>query len=182
VLKLIKCPTLADRITQGPIPINQALPIAQQIAEALEAAHERGIIHRDLKPANIKVTSDGKVKVLDFGLAKMRETEGVGADPLDSPTAITSTMPGMIVGTAAYMSPEQASGKTADSRADIWSFGAVLYELLSGKRAFSGDSTSDILASVLKLDPDWSALPGAMPSSIRTLVRRCLIKDRKQRL
>jgi len=167
----------------GPLPIETALTYARQIAEALEYAHERGIIHRDLKPANVKITPEGAVKVLDFGLAKAIEDPGPASDPASSPTlTLGATRMGVILGTAAYMSPEQASGKTADRRSDIWSFGAVLYEMLAGKRAFVGESVSDTLATVLKLEPEWDALPAATPASIRKLLRQCLRKDRKQRL
>ena len=182
VLELVEGPTLADRIAQGPIPLDEALPIAKQIAEALEAAHEAGVIHRDLKPANIKVKDDGTVKVLDFGLAKALDTTPQG-DPSLSPTlTAAATQMGVIMGTAAYMSPEQARGSTADHRADIWSFGAVLYEMLVGKRLFDGATVSDTLASVLKTEPDWRALSGEIPSSIRKLLRRCLSKERRKRL
>jgi Tol biopolymer transport system component len=167
-----------------PLPLDVAFDYAKQIAAALEYAHEKGVVHRDLKPANIKVTSDGVVKVLDFGLAKAVEEPGPGGeDPSISPTlTIGHTQAGVILGTAAYMAPEQAAGAKVDRRADIWSFGAVLYEMLSGKRAFGGDSVADTLATVMKLDPDWSALPRDAPASIQNLVRRCLTKDRKQRL
>src|SRR5512145_2856289 len=175
VMELVEGPTLADRIAQGPIPVDEALPIARQIAEALEAAHEQGIIHRDLKPANIKVRADGTVKVLDFGLAKALEPAGVvgGADATASPTITSPAMmtgAGMILGTAAYMSPEQAKGRPADKRSDVWAFGAVLYEMLTGKRAFDGEDVNDTAASVLKSHPDWSLLPPDVPSPVLTLV------------
>jgi serine/threonine protein kinase/Tol biopolymer transport system component len=182
VLELVDGETLADRIARGPIPIDEALQIAKSIADALEAAHERGVIHRDLKPANVKITSDGKVKVLDFGLAKALENAPATTGLSSSPTMLSGTLGGMILGTVAYMSPEQAGGKVADRRSDIWSFGAVLYEMLSGKQAFAGESVSDTLATVMKVDPDWSALPQDTPASIHKLVRRSLTKDHKQRL
>ena len=184
VLELVDGPTLADRIAHGPIPIGEALPIAAQIAEALEAAHEQGIIHRDLKPANIKVREDGTVKVLDFGLAKAFDpSRSTGPDPMNSPTiSLHATDVGVILGTAAYMSPEQAKGRAVDRRADLWAFGAVLYEMLTGRRAFGGDETSEILAHVLMKEPDWNALPAGTPLPIRRLLRRCLEKDRKRRL
>jgi len=181
VMELVDGETLQERLKRGPAPVDEGLQIAKQICEALEAAHERGIIHTDLKPANIKLTKDGAVKVLDFGLARMREVEGPATNVSNSPTLMTAaSMPGMILGTAAYMSPEQACGKVVDRRSDIWSFGAVLYEMLSGKEAFAGESISETLASVIKVDPDWSALPQHTPPSIHTLLRRCLNKDRKQ--
>jgi len=188
VLEFVDGPTLADRIAQGAIPLDEALPIARQIAEALEAAHEQGIIHRDLKPANIKVRSDGTVKVLDFGLAKLAQAPGprpqasVSALTV-SPTITTPAMTqvGMILGTAAYMSPEQAKGREADKRSDLWAFGCVLFEMLTGKRAFEGDDVSDTLAAVLRADPDWGALPAPTPGAARVLLRRCLEKDRKRR-
>ncbi len=181
VLELVEGPTLADRIAEGPIPIDDALPIAKQIAEALEAAHEQGIIHRDLKPANVKVKADGTVKVLDFGLAKAFQAD-VGSDPSQSPTVTAATQEGVILGTAAYMSPEAASGKGADKRSDIWSFGVVLFEMLAGRRLFTGETVPHVLASVLKTDPDWARLPADTPEAIRRLLRRCLAKERKRRL
>ena len=172
VLELVEGPTLADRIKQGAIPIDEALPIAKQIADALEAAHEQGVIHRDLKPANVKVKADGMVKVLDFGLAKALEPEA-GGDPSQSPTmtAAASRM-GMIMGTATYMSPEQAKGTTADRRADVWAFGVVLYEMLTGKRLFEGATVSDTLAAVLRAEPDWDVLPRDTPTAVRRLLSR----------
>ena len=182
VLELIEGPTLADRIKKGPIPLDEALPIAKQIAEALEAAHEAGVIHRDLKPANIKVRDDGTVKVLDFGLAKALDPTPEG-DPSQSPTlTAAATQMGVIMGTAAYMSPEQARGSVVDRRADIWSFGVVLYEMLTGERLFTGATMSDTLASVLKVDPNWNGLPVDAPSAVRRLLKRCLERDRKERL
>ncbi len=174
VLELVEGPTLADRISRGPIPLDEALPIAKQIAEALEAAHEAGVIHRDLKPANIKVREDGTVKVLDFGLAKALDPNP-DADPSQSPTlTAAATQRGVIMGTAAYMSPEQARGKPVDKRADIWSFGVVLYEMLTGCRAFSGQDVSHTLAAVLMKEIDWTALPTDLPETPRRLLRRCL--------
>ena len=190
VMELVEGPTLADRIAEGPIPLEEALPLARQIAEALEAAHERGIIHRDLKPANIKLTPSGQVKVLDFGLAKMLESAGsrqraAGSEHLSmSPTlSVQATYAGVILGTAAYMSPEQARGKAVDRRADIWAFGCVLFEMLTGKQAFdAGETVSDAVAAILKSDPDWDAVPADTPANIRTLLRRCLKKDPRERL
>ena len=183
VMELVEGPTLADRIAQGAIPVDEALPIAKQIAEALEAAHEQGIIHRDLKPANIKLRTDGVVKVLDFGLAKALEPTGSDVLMSQSPTITTPAMTqaGMILGTAAYMSPEQAKGRTVDKRSDVWAFGAVLYEMLSGSRAFDAEDVSETLAAVLMKEPDWAALPATTAPTITTVLRRCLQKDRKQR-
>ena len=180
VLELVEGPTLADRIAQGPIPVDEALPIAKQIAEALEAAHGQGVIHRDLKPANIKLKPDGTVKVLDFGLAKA--FEAVGGNPDESPTVTAVATSGVILGTAAYMSPEQARGKPVDKRADIWAFGAVLYEMLSGQRPFSGRDASETRGAVLQLDPDWEALPADAPQHLNALLKRCLEKEPKQRV
>ena len=183
VLELVEGPTLADRIGRGPIPLDEALPIASQIAEALEAAHERGIVHRDLKPANIKVRPDGTVKVLDFGLAKVRASEVVGqALSLLEREAIGGTRSGAILGTTAYMSPEQARGLPVDQQTDVWAFGCVLYEMLSGCSAFGRETFSDTIAGILEREPDWRALPSSTPRSIRELLRRCLRKEAKDRL
>ena len=185
VMELVEGPTLADRITRGAIPVDEALPIATQIAEALEAAHEQGIIHRDLKPANIKVRPDGTVKVLDFGLAKALEPTGAISPGMSQAPTITTpavTQHGVILGTAAYMSPEQARGKAVDKRSDVWAFGCVLFEMLAGKRAFGGDDISDTLANVLKTEPDWNRLPAAVPARVRQAIRACLQKDPKQRI
>src|SRR5271156_6415153 len=183
VMEIVEGPTLAERIKQGPIPLEEALPIAKQIAEALEYAHERGIVHRDLKPANIKLTHDGKVKVLDFGLAKALQDGSSSSDISNSPTlTMASTKEGVILGTAAYMSPEQAKGKTVDRRSDIWSFGVVLFEMLSGQQTFGGETVSDALAAIIKATPDWSALPNNTPKRVRDLLQRCLQKDPRQRL
>ena len=182
VLELVEGPTLADRIALGAIPIDEALPIAKQIAEALEAAHEQGIIHRDLKPANVKVKADGTVKVLDFGLAKALDTTPEG-DPSQSPTlTAAATQMGVILGTAGYMSPEQARGDPTDSRADIWAFGAVLFEMLAGRRAFRGDTASETLAEVFKSDPPWEVLPAGMPSAVLNVMVRCLDKVPRERI
>jgi eukaryotic-like serine/threonine-protein kinase len=182
VMELVSGETLANRIKRGAIPIEEALPIAKQIAEALEEAHEKGIIHRDLKPANIKITPDGKVKVLDFGLAKAYESGSTNPPLSDSPTiSMAATNAGVILGTAAYMSPEQARGRAVNKRTDIWALGCVLYEMLTGKPAFGGDDVTEILASVVKSEPDWSGLPAATPGPIRRLLRRCLEKDLKKR-
>ena len=182
VLELVEGPTLADRISNGPIPLDEALPIAKQIAEALEAAHEAGVIHRDLKPANIKVREDGTVKVLDFGLAKALDTTPEG-NPSQSPTlTAAATQMGVIMGTAAYMSPEQARGKTVDKRADIWSFGVVLFEMLTGQRAFQGEDVSLTLSAVLQREPEWETLPRSISLGLNTYLRRCLQKDLTQRV
>ena len=184
VLELVEGLTLADRITQGALPLEEAIEIARQIAAALEAAHEQGIVHRDLKPANVKLRPDGTVKVLDFGLAKALEaTSGAAPSSISmSPTLTAATQLGMILGTAAYMAPEQARGKPVDKRADIWAFGCVLFEMLSGRRAFAGEEVSDTLAYVITKDVDWSALPADTPPHIRRLLRRCIEKDPRKRL
>ncbi|MGH9257486.1 MAG: protein kinase domain-containing protein, partial [Vicinamibacterales bacterium] len=207
VMELVEGPTLAERLAQvtgpyvgrvppsqaedtrgGPagIPVDEALSIAKQIADALEAAHEQGIIHRDLKPANIKLRPDGVVKVLDFGLAKALEPMSAGGvDATASPTITSPAMMtgvGVLLGTAAYMSPEQAKGRPADKRSDVWAFGCVLYEMLAGRRLFEGEDVSDTLAAVLMREPDWAALPPAVPVPVRTLIRSCLERDRRRRI
>ncbi len=185
VMELVDGEDLSQRIARGPIPLDEALPIALQIAGALEAAHEQGIIHRDLKPANIKVRPDGAVKILDFGLAKAMEPAGVASQSgSESPTITTPAMTqaGMILGTAAYMSPEQARGKPADTRADIWAFGCVLYEMLTRQRAFEGDGVSETLARVIEREPDWARLPSTVSPALRAYLRRCLQKDPRQRV
>jgi serine/threonine protein kinase len=183
VLELAEGPTLADRLQHGALALDEALPIARQIAEALEAAHERGIVHRDLKPANVKVRPDGTVKVLDFGLAKALEGDATAADVSQSPTlSVAATRAGVILGTAAYMAPEQARGKAVDKRADIWAFGCVLYEMLTGRRAFGGEEITDTLAFIITKEPNWTALPKETPPAVHRLLRRCLTKDRRNRL
>src|SRR6516164_4876317 len=183
VMQLAEGPTLAERIARGPIPIEEALSIARQIAEALEYAHERGIIHRDLKPANVKVTAGNVVKILDFGLAKAVDSDISSDDPSNSPTmSRMATQAGVLLGTAAYMSPEQAKGKAVDRRADIWAFGCVLYEMLTGTMAFNGDTVTETLAAVIKEEPDWSRLPAATPTQVGVLLQRCFQKDARQRL
>ena len=200
VLEFVEGETLADRLARARqlpsgvrnplaprsrgVPLKEALTIARQIAAALEAAHERGIVHRDLKPANIMISPDGLVKVLDFGLAKLAAHEG-SAPELDvthTPTAIAATREGVIVGTAAYMSPEQAAGRAVDKRGDLWAFGVVLLEMLTGRPVFAGETVVEVLAAVLTIEPDWTTLPAETPSAIRTLLRRCLEKDRTRRL
>ena len=185
VMELVEGEDLAQRIARGAIPVDEALPIAKQMADALEAAHEQGIIHRDLKPANIKVRPDGTVKVLDFGLAKAMEPTGVASPSVSQSPTITTpamTQAGMILGTAAYMSPEQARGKPVDKRADIWAFGCVLYEMLTGQRAFDGQGVSETLARVIEREPDWARLPATLSPALRTYIRRCLQKDPRQRV
>src|SRR5262245_43395572 len=183
VMELVGGETLAERIKRGPIPVDESLGIAKQICEALEAAHERGIIHRDLKPANVKITPDGKVKVLDFGLAKAFENESATAALSNSPTvSMAATNAGLILGTAAYMSPEQAKGRAVDKRTDIFAFGCVFYEMLTGRAAFAGEDVAEILARVIEREPDWNRLPERAPAGIRRLLKRCLEKDRVHRL
>ena len=183
VLELVEGETLAERIASGPIPVDETLGIARQIADALEAAHEKGIVHRDLKPANVKLTPEGKVKVLDFGLAKALTKDASSPEVSHSPTlTAAATQAGVVIGTVAYMSPEQARGKPVDKRTDIWAFGAVLYEMLTGRKAFEGDTVSDTLAAILKTEPNWAALPASTPVSVRRLLRRCLDRDPKRRL
>ena len=187
VMELVDGEDLAARIARGPIPVAEALQIARQIADALDAAHERGIVHRDLKPANVKIAHDGTVKLLDFGLAKALDTQSDSSvDAMNSPTILASgpqaTAQGVILGTAAYMSPEQARGRTVDKRADIWAFGVVLYEMLTGRSPFKGDTSTDSLAAIVTSDPDWTALPGGIPERVIEVMHRCLEKDTKQRL
>ena len=183
VMELVEGPTLAERIAAGPIPLEEAMGIARQIGEALEAAHDKGVIHRDLKPANIKLTPEGKVKVLDFGLAKAFDAEVASGNPVNSPTlTMDATRAGVILGTAGYMAPEQARGKAVDKRADIWAFGVVLFEMLTGKTTFDGETVSDTLAAVLRADIEWRQLPADTPPKVRRLLQRCLERDPKKRL
>src|SRR5262245_49070408 len=186
ILELVEGETLAERLKAGPLPMDEALAVARQIAEALEAAHEQGIIHRDLKPANIAFTANGQVKVLDFGLAKATETSsGSSSDLTNSPTLTSPALMtgiGVILGTAAYMSPEQAKGRPADKRSDVWAFGCVLYEMLTGKRAFDGEDISDTLAAVLRGEPQWAALPSDLPPPVGIILHRCLEKDPYKRI
>ena len=182
-MELVPGETLAERVAKGPVPVEEALEVCRQIAEGVEAAHEKGVIHRDLKPANVKVTPEGKVKILDFGLAKAFESEMPVTDISQSPTLTEEmTRAGVILGTAAYMSPEQARGKPVDKRADIFAFGSLFYELLTGNRAFAGETITDTIASILKSEPEWEALPPSIPSTIRFLINRCLQKDAGKRL
>jgi serine/threonine protein kinase/Tol biopolymer transport system component len=181
VLELVEGETLAERIARGSVPVEEALRISVQICEGLEAAHERGIVHRDLKPGNVKLTPDGKVKILDFGLAKAMAHAPAGATLSNSPTLLSGTIGGMILGTAAYMAPEQARGREADQRSDIFSLGCVLYEMVFGRQAFQGEDVSDVLASVMKLEPEWSGFPADLNLRLLELTRRCLAKDRKKR-
>ena len=183
-MELVEGEDLAARLARGPLPVAETLDLGRQVAEGLEVAHEKGIVHRDLKPANIKLTPDGRVKLLDFGLAKALDAqpESTNSTPL-APT-LTSPMTGaqVILGTAAYMSPEQARGKPVDRRADIWAFGCMLYECLTGKRAFEGETASDTIAKILEREPDWTALSSTIPVRLRELLRRCLEKDARRRL
>jgi len=181
VLELVEGATLGERLAVGPLPIQEALTIAHQIADALEAAHEKGIVHRDLKPGNVKITPDGTVKVLDFGLAKVAVDDGAAPDRSQSP-AQTGTRDGVILGTAAYMSPEQARGLAVDKRTDIWAFGCVLYEMLTGRQALAGETVSDTIAAILEREPDWTALPDPTPAAVRRLLQRCLEKDSRHRV
>ncbi|HSC27853.1 MAG TPA: serine/threonine-protein kinase, partial [Vicinamibacterales bacterium] len=182
VMELVSGETLADRIARGPIPVDESAAIAKQMVDALEAAHEKGIIHRDLKPANVKITEGGAVKVLDFGLAKACEPDSATASLANSPTVMQATDQGVILGTAAYMAPEQARGRTVDKRVDIWAFGVVLFEMLAGRQLFSGDTLSDTLAAVLTREPDWTLLPPSTPPGVRRLLSRCLQRDPQKRL
>ncbi len=183
VLEFVDGQTLAERLDAGPVPIDEALDVARQIAEALEAAHEQGIVHRDLKPSNVKISPEGKVKVLDFGLAKALGSDPSHTDTANSPTLTADfTRKGVVLGTAAYMSPEQARGKPIDKRTDIWSFGVVLYECLSGQSPFEGETSTDLIAKILEREPDWNALPSHTPVTVQLVLRRCLVKDRNRRL
>ncbi len=183
VMELVPGETLAEILARGPLPLREALAMARQIAEGLEAAHEAGIVHRDLKPSNVKVTPEGRVKVLDLGLAKAMDVKADSGDASDSPTLqLDETRPGVIVGTVEFMSPEQARGKRVDKRTDVWAFGCVLFEMLSGRRAFSGETPTDALANIVTRDPDWTALPAATPPRVRELLERCLQKDANRRL
>jgi serine/threonine protein kinase len=188
VLELVEGPTLAQKLAEAAtvspagLRLKEALTIARQIADALEAAHEKGITHRDLKPGNVKITANGVVKLLDFGIAKLVTPEGAASDLTHTQTAGPATAGGLIAGTAPYMSPEQARGRPVDKRTDIWAFGCVLFEMLSGRPAFEGRTVTDLIAAILEREPDWSALPADTPRAVRRLVQRCLEKDLKQRL
>jgi hypothetical protein len=182
-MELVEGETLEQRIAKGPLPVDESLEVCRQIAEGLEAAHEKGIIHRDLKPANVKITLEDKVKILDFGLAKEFQDKPSAADASHSPTLTDQmTRPGVILGTAAYMSPEQAKGRAVDKRADIWAFGCILFECLTGRRVFEGETVTETLAAILKGEPDWIALPTSTPSIVRLLMRQCLQRDPARRL
>lgn len=183
VMELVDGDDLSVRIAQGPMPVEEAVAVVRQIIDALEVAHEIGIVHRDLKPANIKLRHDGTVKVLDFGLAKAIDPAADGSQIANSPTLTArATQMGMILGTASYMSPEQARGRAVDKRTDVWAFGCVLFEMLTGGRTFQGDDVTEIISAVVKTEPDWTALPASTPAHIRTILTRCLVKDRKARI
>ena len=185
ILEYVEGETLAERLERGAIPVDETLSIAKQIAEAVESAHDQGIIHRDLKPANIKCSEDGEVKVLDFGLAKAIETQAMTATEIaDSPTVAgrSPTLAGTVLGTAGYLSPEQARGRSVDKRTDIFSFGCLLHEMLTGRMTFAGETAADSIGAVLHREPDWSRLPRDLPPTVHLLLRRCLAKDRKRRL
>ncbi len=182
-MELVPGETLSERIARGAIPFEESLAVAKQIAEALEAAHEKGIIHRDLKPPNVKITPDGRVKVLDFGLAKAFESEKSNPNLSNSPTMLSGgSMPGVILGTAAYMSPEQAKSRAVDKRTDIFAFGCVLYEMLTGRIMFSGETASETMAAVMMKEPEWNALRVGTPNRLRDLLRRCVTKDPRNRI
>src|SRR5712692_4461070 len=183
VMELVPGVTLDATLGRGPIPLAESLQISRQIVDGLEAAHEKGVVHRDLKPSNIKVTPDGKVKILDLGLAKAMEMPGSGEGMSHSPTiTLEQTRPGTILGTVEVMSPEQARGKEVDKRTDIWAFGCILFEMLTGRRPFAGETISDVLAAILTREPDWEALPASTPARVRELLSRCLEKDANKRL